>query len=353
MRIVVAHSRLNTFGGGERVTLELLRRLCAGHDVTLWAGGYHAGATYDELGAFPRRDLAPWEWFAAIPRADAVLAQTFGANLLALRHPATLCYLHTLRSPYLRHSARPDLVARRALDTMSLRRAGALSANSAYTAERTAQRIGRTVETVPCGVDDAFARLPLAPGSYALYVGRIAPEKGIERLLSWSAGLPLDLLLVGAGEPAFTAAMRRLAGPRVRWAGPLQGAALRDAYAGARMLAFLPHEEEFGLAVLEAMAAGKPVIATPEGGILELVRDGVTGWLVADSAAYADAMRRLLTDDALCLRMGQTGRAVAAGYTWDAMASRIEVILARLATRHHHVGAGWSARARSGSRGAV
>lgn len=353
MRIVVAHSRLNTFGGGERVTLELLRRLSARHDVILWAGSYRASATYDELAAFGRRDLAPWEWVVATPDADAVLAQTFGANLLALRHPATLCYLHTLRSAYLRPSLRPDLLARRALDTRSMRRAGALAANSAYTAGRASHRIGRPVEPIPCGVDGALARLPLAPGSYALYVGRIAPEKGIERLLRWSAGLPLDLLLAGAGEPAYVAAMHRLAGPRVRWAGPLQGAELRAAYAGARMLAFLPLEEEFGLAVLEAMAAGKPVVAVSEGGLPELVRDGVTGWLVADSEAYAAAMRQLLADDALCLRMGQAGRDVAARYTWDAMVAHIEAILERLADSLHASRADRSARARAGSRGAV
>jgi glycosyltransferase involved in cell wall biosynthesis len=340
MRLVIAHSRLNTFGGGERVTLELMRRLSARHEVTLWAGGYRPSATYAELAAFPRRDLAPGQWLTAVPDADAVLAQTFGSNLLALRHPATLCYVHTLRSPYLGRSLRPGLLARRALDTWSLRRAGALAANSAYTARRVAARTGRAVEAVPCGVDDAFARLPLATGTYALYVGRIAPEKGIERLLRWSAGLPVDLVLAGAGDPAYVAAMRRLAGPRVRWLGPLEGADLLAAYAGARMLVFLPHREEFGLAVLEAMAAGKPVVATPDGGIPELVRDGASGCLVADRDAYAAAVRRLAADDVLCQRLSQAGRAAAAAYTWDTMAARIEALLTRLAETRRHTGRG-------------
>ena len=338
MRLVIAHSRLNTFGGGERVTLELLRRLSVRHDVTLWAGGYQPSATFSELAAFPRRDLAPWQWLTVTSGADAVLAQTFGSNLLALRHPATLCYLHTLRSPYLGHSLRPDLLARRALDAWSLRRAVTLAANSAYAAQRIAMRTGRAVETIPCGVEDAFARLPLAAGTYALYVGRIAPEKGIERLLRWSAGLPCDLVLAGAGDPTYGAALRRIGGPRVRWAGPLQGDDLLAAYAGARLLVFLPYLEEFGLAVLEAMAAGKPVVAVPEGGIPELVRHEATGYLVADRDTYHAAVRRLLADDALCQRLGAAGRAAAAAYTWDAMAARIEALLAQLATGRKRTG---------------
>ena len=352
MRIVVAHSQLNTLGGGERVTLELLRLLSARHEVTLWAGGYRPAATYDELGAFARRDLARWEWLSATPDADAVITHSFGANLLALRHPATLCYVHTLRATYLRHSPRPDLLARRALDALSLRRAGAVATNSAYAATRVERCIGRAVEAIPCGVDARFFAEPVTPGSYALYVGRLAPEKGIERLLRWSAALPLDLMVVGAGDATYVGALRRTAGPRVRWAGPLRGAELRAAYAGCRMLTFLPYREEFGLVVLEAMAAGKPVVAMPEGGIPELVGDGATGLLVANEEAYGAAVRRLLASDALCLRMGQAGRAAAARYRWERMAERIEAMLTRLATARRRMDTRASHK-RAGSGGAV
>ncbi|MFI5274372.1 MAG: glycosyltransferase, partial [Ktedonobacterales bacterium] len=171
----------------------------------------------------------------------------------------------------LRGGARPDLVLRRWLDGAALRRAAALAANSAYTAAVAERRYGRRVEVVPPGVDEAFFALPLAAGDYALYVGRLAPEKDIERLLAWTAGLPFDLVLVGAGEAAYVRRLRALAGPRVRFAGALTGGPLLAAYAGARFLAFAPHAEEFGLAPLEALAAGKPVLAVPEGGLTELV----------------------------------------------------------------------------------
>jgi glycosyltransferase involved in cell wall biosynthesis len=68
--------------------------------------------------------------------------------------------------------------------------------------------------------------------------------------------------------------------------------------------------EGFPLAIQEAMAAGRAVIASAVGGVPEAVRDGVTGLLVppSDPAALADAIRRLLADPALAQRMGAAGR---------------------------------------------
>ncbi|HEX6122011.1 MAG TPA: glycosyltransferase family 4 protein [Ktedonobacterales bacterium] len=324
MRIVVAHSHLNTLGGGERATLELLKRLSARHEVELWVGGYAPARTFAGFEAFPRRELAAREWLTARPRADVVVAETFGAYLLALRHPRTVCYLHTLRAVYLAGGRRPDLLARRALDALALRRAAALLANSDFTAERAQARYGRRVAVVPPGVEEALFALPERVGEYALFVGRLAPEKGIERLLRWSREVPVELVVAGEGAPAYVARLRALAGPRTRFTGPLTGAALLEAYAGARYLAFVPHMEELGLAALEAMAAGKPVLAAPEGGLGALVREGETGFLVRDAAEFARASERLLGDEALCRRLGRAGRERARPYTWQRFAEGIE-----------------------------
>lgn len=329
MRLVIAHARLNTFGGGERATLELLRRLSRAHDVVLWAGRYQPQATYPELADYPRRDLTTADWLLATPEADAVVSQTFGSHLLALRHPHTICYIHTLRSVYLRGGYRPDLVARRMLDTLAVRRASEVLANSAFTAGRATRRYRREVEVLPPGVDDSFFALPESVGRYALYVGRLAPEKGLDRLLRWSGDLPIDLELVGDGDPAYVRRLRQLAGPRVHFRGALTGMALAEAYAGSRFLAFLPHEEEFGLAALEAMAAAKPVIAMREGALPDLVRDGESGMLVSDREQFVSAAHALLADGVLCQRLGGRGRDVAHTYTWDRFARRIEELCAR------------------------
>lgn len=333
VRIVIAHSRLLGLGGGERCTLELLRNLAPRHDVALWTGRHALNDTYPELASYPRRELAPSDWVIARPDADVVIAASFGAYLLALRHPHVVCYLHTLRSRYLIGGRRADLVARRWLDQVALRRAARLVTNSQYTAGRAGRRYGRTVEVVSPGVDGALLNLPVRSGNYALYVGRLAPEKGLERLLAWSRGLPAPLRIVGDGRPDYVRHLQSLAEPTVEFTGPLTGAALRQAYAGCRYFAFTPHEEEFGMAALEAMAAAKPVVAVAEGGIPEVVIDGVTGFLVHSAAEFALVAKRLKADDALCQRMGQAGREAARPHTWERYADRIEAICAETVAR--------------------
>src|SRR6185437_15538286 len=78
VRIVVAHSHLNALGGGERVTLELLRGLSQRHDVELWAGAFDPKRTFAGLTDFTRRDLRSQDWLVRRPSADAVIANTFG-----------------------------------------------------------------------------------------------------------------------------------------------------------------------------------------------------------------------------------------------------------------------------------
>jgi glycosyltransferase involved in cell wall biosynthesis len=323
MRIVIAHSQLRGFGGGERAVLELLRRIGRRHDVELWAGGYVPSETYPELATYPRRDLTRREWRTARPESDAVVAHSFGARLLAFHHPRVVSYLHTLRSPYLRPGPRPTWIARKRLDVRAVRRAAALATNSAF-ASRVVRRIyGRAAEVVPPGVDERLFAMAERTGDYALYVGRLSPEKGLERLLAWSKSLDMDLVIVGTGEPAYERRLRRLAGARVRFRGALDGPALDEAYAGSRFLAFTPRDEEFGLAALEAMAAAKPVVATAEGGLPELVREGETGFLAANAEQFRAASERLLASDALCRELGREGRRQARAYSWDRFANRI------------------------------
>ncbi|WIG57433.1 MAG: hypothetical protein OJF49_000177 [Ktedonobacterales bacterium] len=330
MRIVVAHSRLSTFGGGERATLELLRRLECRHEVALWAGHYAAEKTFAGLRAFNRKELGSVEWLVRSPDADVVISQTFGSNLLALHHPRTICYLHSMRAPYLSDSRRPDLIVRRIFDRAAVSKAAAFLTNSQFTAAAAAQVYGRAPEVVPPGVATRYFSHPVSSGTYMLYVGRLAPEKGIERMLAWSADVPMDLVLVGDGEAQYTQHLRQVAGPRVRFAGPLEGEALATMYVGCRCLVFLPYAEEFGLAALEAMAAAKPVLASAEGGLQELVHDGETGFLVRNQEQFLARFYELLDSDALCAQLGQRGREVAQAYTWDGFAQRIEDICVSL-----------------------
>jgi glycosyltransferase involved in cell wall biosynthesis len=84
--------------------------------------------------------------------------------------------------------------------------------------------------------------------------------------------------------------------------------ALVEVYNRARLLVYAPYLEPFGLAPLEAMACGTPVVAVREGGVRESVRDGETGVLVErDEEAFAAAVAELLADDHKRAQMGSRG----------------------------------------------
>jgi glycosyltransferase involved in cell wall biosynthesis len=137
-------------------------------------------------------------------------------------------------------------------------------------------------------------------------------------------------VIVGTGAPHYEQRLRRLAGPRVQFRGALVGEALEAAYAGCRFLAFTPHDEEFGMAALEGMAAAKPVIATPEGGLLDLVRDGATGFFARDAAQFAEAAGRLMASDQVSRQLGREGRRLARAYSWERLTRRTEQICEQL-----------------------
>ena len=87
--------------------------------------------------------------------------------------------------------------------------------------------------------------------------------------------------------------------------------------------------EPFGQVVIEGMVAGKPVIATRGGGVVEIVEDGITGILVpmADASAMADALKRLLSDPAFAAAMGLRGRVrVLQHFTIEQTANKVHEI---------------------------
>jgi glycosyltransferase involved in cell wall biosynthesis len=137
---------------------------------------------------------------------------------------------------------------------------------------------------------DIRARLSGARG--AVFVGRLSPEKGVDTLVEAWRGLDVPLRIVGTGPEEER--LRALAGdqPSIEFLGELPHAAVIDELRRAGMLVFPSRwDEPFGLAIIEAMACGTPVIATNRGAAPELVNDRVTGLLVPsdDPAALRNA----------------------------------------------------------------
>ena len=112
-----------------------------------------------------------------------------------------------------------------------------------------------------------------------VYIGRLSAEKGIEAARLILEAIPgIRLALIGDG-PHRAKLQRHFAGSSTHFAGYLMGAELASAHASADPFFMPSGTETLGLVVLEAMASGTPVVAAREGGLVDIVRDGVTGHL--------------------------------------------------------------------------
>jgi glycosyltransferase involved in cell wall biosynthesis len=173
-----------------------------------------------------------------------------------------------------------------------------------------------------------------------LFLGRLVPVKGADLLLRACAGLDgVELVLAGEGpeRPGLERLARRLDTP-ARFVGPKLGPE-RDAWLAAADLLVLPSRvlpdgrgDSAPVVLLEALAAGLPLVATRVGGNAELLEHGQTGLLVPPDqpGALRRAITRLRDDPDLRHRLGQAGRRLAADHTWDRVGARLLGILASL-----------------------
>jgi glycosyltransferase involved in cell wall biosynthesis len=146
------------------------------------------------------------------------------------------------------------------------------------------------------GVDvDGFPRL--SKRGYALTLGRVCPEKGIDLALDAAVRADVAMLVAGAVFPYaehhryFERELAPRFDRRRRWIGPVTGARKRRLIAGARCLIVASLVPETAcLVAMEALAAGTPVVAFPIGALPEVIEDGVTGFLVEDVQAMAQAI---------------------------------------------------------------
>ncbi|MEU8895553.1 glycosyltransferase [Nocardia sp. NPDC048505] len=197
------------------------------------------------------------------------------------------------------------------------------------------------ISVVPGGVDlarftpDGTVAVKHQPHR-VLAVGRLVRRKGFDLAVRTLAELPRTELVIAGGavgddldDDAETRRLRRLAtehgvADRLRMLGPVSHAALPRLYRSADVVLCTPWYEPFGLVPLEAMACGKPVVATAVGGQLDTVVDGVTGRLVAppEPATVARAVQALLADPQQRAAWGAAGsRRAEERYSWDRVAA--------------------------------
>ena len=178
----------------------------------------------------------------------------------------------------------------RAWDLEASHRVTHYVANSEITRARIADLYGREAPVIHPPVEvDRFA--PGEPEDYFLFVGELVAHKRVGVALEASRLANAKIVVVGDGPERFR--LRR-AYPSARFMGRIGDRQLADVYARCRALV-VPNVEEFGIAAVEAQAAGRPVVAIAAGGSCETVRDGETGVLTAGHgpADLAESMREV------------------------------------------------------------
>ena len=196
---------------------------------------------------------------------------------------------------------------------------------------------------IPDPVPLSEAPVPRAASNLVVFIGALDPAKGLFELLdalcAVRAAVP-DVRLVCAGEGERAALVRHAAqlgiADAVRFTGRVGPSGKRALLESAAVFALPSYCEGLPLDLLEAMAAGVPVLATPVGGIAEVVVDGVSGFLAApgDAATLARRMRSLLLDRAAAARIGAAGReTVRRRFSAPRALSRLEALYAQLGRR--------------------
>lgn len=159
-----------------------------------------------------------------------------------------------------------------------------------------------------------------------LYVGRLSAEKEIDRIKPVLETIPdARLALVGDG-PHRQALEKHFAGTATHFVGYLQGTDLASAFASADAFIFPSRTETLGLVLLEAMAAGCPVVAARSGGIPDIVEDGVNGYLFdpADDNGAIGATQRLLANRHEREVMRHNARQEAERWGWAAATGQLQ-----------------------------
>jgi glycosyltransferase involved in cell wall biosynthesis len=261
--------------------------------VARWPGARRHYQKY-----LPLMPLACEQW--DLSDYDLVISSEAGPAKGVLTRPDALhlCYCHSpmrylwdMYHDYRRNAgwlvrALFPLVAHRLRlwDRLSADRVDCFVANSSFVASRIRKFYRRDAQVVHPPVAVQAFQCDQPRGEHYLLLGQLVPYKRADLAVRAFNELGLPLVVIGEGEQQ--CALRALARPNVQLIGRQPFEVIRQQLQSCRALVF-PGLEDFGIVPVEAMAAGAPVIAYARGGVLETVRDGVTGCLFHEQSVEA------------------------------------------------------------------
>lgn len=378
MRCAVYGSWIYLRSGIERSLVELFRR--SRHDWTLFTHAYNRAGTFPELhphvveltpGVSVHRSFKPLAHAAwtisrtVLPPTDALLVSSDGfGDLILARNPGpAACYSHTPLKIFHDPTTRARLRRRDPFKAAQLnvlgpafntvhRRMWRRYRHVFVASEEVRNRLARAhlvartpVEILPFGVDhDWFSDDEQPRDDFFLVAGRIKWWKNIELAIEGFAearrkGSAASMIVAGLvdeyGDEYLRALRAEADGLPITFEIDPAQERLRELYRRCRALVFPSLNEDFGLAPLEAMACGAPVIAVDAGGPRETIIPGVTGWRVGPTPeAFALAMIDAAGPGGRAESMRAAARARAAEFTWDRFVSRIDDVMEQMATEH-------------------
>lgn len=284
--------------------------------------------------------------------------------------PAWAHTAHTLglvKNEHLAAGARPEPALRIAVEGDIARHADLMITSTLDESEALVAQYGADptrVEVVAPGVDlttfrpidraEARTKIGAGAGPLLLFVGRLERLKGVDIAIRALAMLRArgyaDARLLVLGEDSRDAdesekeRLKRVAstaGVRdaIEFVGSVAHHELPYFYAAADVCVMPSYSESFGLVGLEAQACGCPVVASDVSGLRSVVREGVTGFLIArhDPADYAERIERLLADPELARQMGRRGQLLAQRFSWSRTADRLAELFTSLAESRQEV----------------
>jgi glycosyltransferase involved in cell wall biosynthesis len=328
VRIALVHDDLTQRGGAERVVVALHQLW---PDAPIFTSVYDPGATFAEfkhadvrtsfMQGLPGASSARYNklFLPLYPRAfesldlrgfDVVLSHGTRFAHGVITGPET-CHLHYCHTPtrfawryqeYIEEgnfgkgakAALPPIIHRlRQWDFLAAQRPDFYFGNSRNICKRIAKFYRRDADVLYPPVETSrFSPVENPSKDYFLVVSRLLPYKKVDLAVEACNRLKAPLKVVGTGPDLER--LKSLAGPSVEILGRVPDGQVESLFANCRAFLF-PGEEDFGIAPVEAMAAGRPVVALGAGGALETVIDGVTGTFFPEPTAesLADALERI------------------------------------------------------------